>query len=162
MLTSRGDPFLNTGMTLDILSVEGKIPAVKELLINWEIGIEISCLRSLRIRTGILFGPDAFDKENELMTLVTSSGVVGDKKIDLGLEFRRDLEKLCLVGGTVDLMVSAIEVKKSLKELATISGSDETELPTVMEIGFEDFDLVEIRFLTPVQTFRMLDECWLK
>jgi len=85
---------LNTGTTLEILRVEGKVAFEKETLINWAIGIDIiSFLRRLRILAGMLFGPVDFDKENKLITLVTSSGVVGDRKMELGLGFLRKPEK---------------------------------------------------------------------
>ena len=67
-----------------------------------------------------------------------------------------------LVGGIADLIVSAIEVKKSLKELATVSGSDTTELPIDRDMGFVDLDFPEIRERTPAQIFCILVECWLK
>ena len=41
-----------------------------------------------------------------------------------------------LSGGICDLMVSAIEMKKSLKEFATIKGFDEIELSIEIETGF--------------------------
>ena len=81
--TSRGDPlFLNTGITLDTLSAQGKTPAEKDLLIKVEIGSEISRLSSLRTLTGILFGPEDFEAENEPITLAISSGDVGVKKME--------------------------------------------------------------------------------
>ena len=56
-----------------------------------------------------------------------------------------------------------MEVKKSLKELATVSGLEVTELSIVIEIGEADFsDLVKIRSRTPDQIFCMLLECLLK
>lgn len=57
-----------------------------------------------------------------------------------------------------DLIESAIEVKKSLKELATISGSEDIEFPVDIEIGLEDLDLPEINSRTPLQVLRMSAE----
>ena len=130
---------MNTGTTLEILRTEGKTPLVKDWLIKKEIGTEISCFKSFRILIGILFGPDDLDGENELITLVTSSGVVWDRNIELELRLRRNLEKWLYVGGISDLMESAIDVKKSLKELATVSGLVVTESPILIEIGEADF-----------------------
>ena len=65
--------------------------------------------------------------------------------------------------GISDLMESAIEVKKSLKELATVSGLEVTESPMLIEIGEADFpDSVKIKSRTPDQIFCMLLKCLLK
>ena len=85
--------FLNTGTTLEILRTEGKIPVAKDRLIKNDIGEEISFFNSFRTLIGILFGPDDFDSENELIILVTSSAVVLDRNMELILRLRRNLEK---------------------------------------------------------------------
>ena len=85
--------FLNTGTTLEILRTEGKIPVAKDRLIKNDIGEEISCFNSFRTLIGILFDPDDFDSENELIILVTSSAVVLDRNMELILRLRRNLEK---------------------------------------------------------------------
>ena len=59
-------------------------------------------------------------------------------------------------------MESAIDVKKSLKELATVSGLEVTESPTLIEIKEADFPDSKIRSQTPDQIFYMLLECNLK
>ena len=59
----------------------------------------------------------------------------------------------------VDLTLSATDVKKSLKVLATISGSEDMVLSIDKEMGFCVFlDLSEIKSLIPVQIFRILVE----
>ena len=45
----------------------------------------------------MLLGPEDLETEKELTTLATSSGVVGVKKIELGLRFQRKLAKFELV-----------------------------------------------------------------
>ena len=45
-----------------------------------------------------------------------------------------------------------MEVKKLLKQLATVSGLDVTESPIETEIGQLDFDFTEIKSRTPAQT----------
>jgi hypothetical protein len=61
---------------LEILKVEGNLPEENEELMRVDIGPEISALSSLRIWTGTLLGPVAFESEKELITLEISSGVV--------------------------------------------------------------------------------------
>ena len=102
-------------MTFETLSVEGNTPVSNERLIRVERGIEISCFKSLRILTGILLGPVDLDVDRELITLTISSGVEGTKNIECKLRLRRKSEKFLFVGGIVSLMVSAMDVKKSLK-----------------------------------------------
>ena len=58
------------------------------MLIKRDRGIEISCFKSLRMRTGMLLGPEDLESERELIILATSSGVVGAKKIEFGLRPR--------------------------------------------------------------------------
>ena len=84
---------MKIGTTLEILSVEGKIPVAKDLLINIEIGSEISGFSSFRILTGMLLGPVDLEVEKEPITLAISSGVVGLKKIECGFGVPRNLEK---------------------------------------------------------------------
>ena len=78
----------------------------------------------------MLLSPVDFEAENEPITLTTSSGVVWDRSIELKLRFQRNLEKWLYEGGISDLIVSAMDVKKSLKELATVSGLEVTMSPT--------------------------------
>jgi hypothetical protein len=121
------------------------------------------CLISLRILIGILLGPDDLLVENDSIILEISSEVVGDKKKVFAFRFLKKIEKWRLVDGIDDLTSSATDEKKSLKELDTVSGSEDIEFPTEMDIGFEDLeDLREIRFRTPDQTLYILEECWLK
>ena len=91
MPTSKGDPFLKTGIILVSF-------VSNDLLTSKDMGIEISCIRRLRILTGMLLGPVAMGP------------------------------------GMADLIESAIEVKKSLKELATISGSEDIEFPVDLSL----------------------------
>ena len=70
---------------------------------------------SFRILTGILLGPLDFEAEKDLIILMISSGLTGWRKIEFGLLFLRKLEKWWLEGGTVDLTLSATDVKKLLK-----------------------------------------------
>ena len=67
----------------------------------------------------MLLGPVDFEAENESVTLTTSSGVHWDRSIESKLWFRGNLEKWLYEGGISDLIVSVMDVKKSLKELAT-------------------------------------------
>ena len=87
---------LKTGITLETLSAEGKTPAEKDLLIKVEMGSEISRLSILRTLTGMLLGPEDFEVENEPITLVICSGVVGAKKWNEGLEFSRTWKNDCV------------------------------------------------------------------
>ena len=103
--------FLKTGITFETLSREGKVPLSIDMLNKRERGIEISCFKSLSMRTGMLWGPEDLEGERELIILTTSSGVVGVKKMELRLRFKRKSSKLRLVGGILVLIVSAIELK---------------------------------------------------
>ena len=78
----------------------------------------------------MLWGPDDFDSENDPIILATSSGVVGERKSEFGFLCLRKFEKWWLVLGIEDLTVSATDEKKSLNLLDTVTGFDETELPT--------------------------------
>ena len=53
----------------------------------------IPCVRRLRTLTGMLLGPVDFEGEKEPIILMTSSGEVGGRKIELGFLFFRNLEK---------------------------------------------------------------------
>ena len=86
MPTSKGDPFLKTGIILVSF-------VSNDLLTSKDMGIEISCIRRLRILTGMLLGPVDLEGEKEPIILMTSSGEVGDRKIELGFLFFRNLEK---------------------------------------------------------------------
>ena len=55
--------------------------------------------------------------------------------MEFKLRFCRKPEKCLCEGGISDLMVSAVDVKKLLKELATVSGSDVTVSPIEIDIG---------------------------
>ena len=70
------------------------MPVSIDILIKRDNGTEISCFKSLRIRTGMLLGPEDLQSEKELITLTTSSGVVGVKNIEFGLRLQRKLTKL--------------------------------------------------------------------
>ena len=74
-----------------ILRTEGKTPRLKDLLIKIDIGLEISRLRSFRILTGMLFGPEDLESEKLPIILVISTGVVGLRKKEL--RFLRNPEK---------------------------------------------------------------------
>ena len=76
-------------MTLEILSDVGNIPVSNDLLISVAIGLEMSRIKNFRILTGMLLGPFDFVAEKELIILMTSSLVVGDRKIGCGLRFFR-------------------------------------------------------------------------
>ena len=93
MPTSKGDPFLKTGIILVSFKLVGKIPVSNDLLTSKDMGIEISCIRRLRILTGMLLGPVDLEGEKEPIILMTSSGEVGGRKIELGFLFFRNLEK---------------------------------------------------------------------
>ena len=71
----------------------GNVPVSKDLLISFEIGIEISSQMSFRILTGMLLGPLDFETEKDLIILMISSGLTGWRKIEFGLLFLRKLEK---------------------------------------------------------------------
>jgi len=62
--------FLKTGTTLDTFRAEGKIPSSKDLLIKVAIGLDISCLSRFSILIGIVFGPEDFEAEKELIILI--------------------------------------------------------------------------------------------
>ena len=126
---------MKTGTTLEVLRRLGNIPVSKDLLISFEIGIEISSQMSFRILIGMLLGPLDFEAEKDLIILMTSSGLTGLRKIEFGLPFLRKSEKWRLEGGIADLTFSATDVKKSLKVLATVSGSEDMVLPIDKEMG---------------------------
>ena len=150
-------------MTLDTLNAEGKTPAEKDLLIKVEMGSEISRLSSLRTLTGMLLGPEDFEVENEPITLVISSGVVGAKKMEWGFGILKNLEKWLWLGGNLDLMVSAMDIKKSLKWLVTVSVFVVTLFPTEIDIlGAVLKVLEEIISRMPLQTFCIFLEFLLK
>lgn len=131
-------------MTSEILRTEGNSPVSKDLLIKVEIGLEISRFSSFRILIGMLFGPEDLDSEKFPIILVISSGVVGLRKRELGFLNLRNLEKWEFDGGILDLIVSATDVKKSLKWLATSSGLDEMEFPIDSEMGLQDLEDLEL------------------
>jgi hypothetical protein len=60
---------LKTGTTLEVLRRLGNIPVSKDLLMSFEIGIEIS--------SQMLLGPLDFEAEKDLIILMTSSGLTG-------------------------------------------------------------------------------------
>ena len=93
------------------MRTEGKTPVAKYLFIKIEIGFESSCLKKLRIFVGMLLSSDDLDVEKDPITLMTLSTVVGVRNIESGLQFLRNLEKWCEVGGMFFRMSSAIEVK---------------------------------------------------
>ena len=80
MPTSKGDPFLKTGIILVSF-------VSNDLLISKDMGIEISCIRRLRILTGMLLSPVDLEGEKEPIILMTSSGEVSDRKIELGFGY---------------------------------------------------------------------------
>ena len=59
MQQSNLEPFLKTGTTLAVLSIDGKEPQEKERLNKSASYIEISCFRRIKILIGILKGPQA-------------------------------------------------------------------------------------------------------
>ena len=119
--------------------------------------------RALRILTGgMLLGPVDFETEKELTIPMTSSWDTSDKNIELKFGFCKNCEKWWLVGGISDLILFATELKKSLKESATFTGSVITELLTLRDMGLDPFSFPEIKDQTPFQTFCILRECKLK
>ena len=70
------------------------MPVSIDILIKRDNGTEISCFKSLRIRTGMLLGPEDLQSEKELITLTTSSGVVGVKKIRVWVTVTEKIDKV--------------------------------------------------------------------
>jgi len=54
---------------IDTFRAEGKIPS-KDQLIKVAIGLDISCLSRFSILIGIVFGPEDFEAEKELIILI--------------------------------------------------------------------------------------------
>jgi len=130
------------------------MPVRKELLINVEIGTDISCLSSLRILFGILWGPHDLLIEKEPITFDISCEVVGRKRRECRLGSFIKLLKWLNEGGILSRIESAIVVKKSLKALATVSGSDDKASPSIIEIGGFELSLAEIKSQISEQTLR--------
>ena len=126
----------------------------KELFINVEIGTDTSLLSSLRILLGILWEPLALLIEKEPITFDISCEVVGCKRRECKLGSFIKLLKWLNEGGILAQIESAIVVKKSLKVLATVSGSDDRALPLIVEIGDFELSLAEIKSQIPEQTLR--------
>jgi len=71
----------------------------------------------------------------------------------------RNPEKWLREGGNLDVISPAIEVKKSLKQLATVSDLEITDPLMNKEMGVEEqLDLTEIMSRTPDHTFCILFE----
>ena len=83
MQQSNLEPFLKTGTTLAVLSIDGKEPEEKERLSKSATCIEISCFRRIKILFGILKGPQASLILREDMILAISSMSVGWINIEL-------------------------------------------------------------------------------
>ena len=73
MQQSNLEPFLKTGTTLTILSIDGKKPEEKERLNKSASYLEIFCFRTIKILFGILKGPQALWIPREDMMLAISS-----------------------------------------------------------------------------------------
>ena len=73
-------PFLNTGMTLAILSLSGKIPVSKDSLIKVEWLTEMRESEIFSNFIGILFGPQDLPFFRDWITDDTSSEVQGVMK----------------------------------------------------------------------------------
>ena len=154
---SKDEPFLKTGTILESFNDEGNCPVVKERLIISARGGEISGQINFKIFVGILFGPDALLGGIEWINLDTSSGVTGERNIDLGLGWFKNDEKCLSVRGILDLIVSATELKYELNSLATAKELEVTASPILSEIGLAEVEVLrEIIFLTPCQIFRIL------
>ena len=83
MQQSNLEPFLKTGTTLAVLSIDGKEPEEKERLNKSASCKEISCFRRIKILFGILKGPQALLILREDMMLAISSLSVGWINIEL-------------------------------------------------------------------------------
>ena len=83
MQQSNLEPFLKTGTTLAVLSIDGKEPEEKERLNKSASCIEISCFRRIKILFQILKGPQALMVLKEDMMLAISSLSVGWINIEL-------------------------------------------------------------------------------
>ena len=69
------------------------------------------------------------------------------KKIEFKFGFLKNCEKMMI--RNFNLMLSATELKKSLKESATSTGS----VSTMREMGLDAFFFPEIKERTPLQAF---------
>ena len=72
--------FLWSGITFAIFSKSGNSPVSKHKLINLDSQKEKNSLKAFRINTGIPLGPEDFFWSNPSINLLTSSGIVGERK----------------------------------------------------------------------------------
>ena len=107
---------MKTGMTFEVLSIDGKIPVTNDIFTSYIIGLEMLQARTLRILTGILLGPVDFETEKDLTMPMTSSWDTGDKNIE-NLDFTKIVKNDdYIVEGISNLLLFATELKKSLKD----------------------------------------------
>ena len=83
MQQSNLEPFLKTGITFAVLSINGKVSEEKEKLNKSASCKEISCFRRIKILFGILKGAQALVILREDMMLAISSLSVGWINIEL-------------------------------------------------------------------------------
>ncbi len=81
--------FLNTGITLVSLRIEGKEPVSKERLKRKDKGPERSNFKRLMIFGGMLLGPDDLLRVNELIVSKTSAGLTRSRKMEFPMRFLR-------------------------------------------------------------------------
>jgi len=81
----------------------------------------------------MLLGPDDLLDDKDKLDSETSSGVIGERNIELGFRVLRKEG-----GGTWDLIDLAIEEKYELKEFATSTGLEVTAPFIFNDIGFRD------------------------
>ena len=103
---------------------------------------------------GILLGPDALLLDSEDMQEETSVAVTGQRNIDLLTGCFKKCSKLLYFGGNLALIVLAIEEKKLLNSLATVTGSEVVLLFIDREIFADEIkDFNVMISLTPFQIF---------
>ena len=100
----------------------GNLPIKKERFTKSTRGDEISTKTSLSILVGILLGPEPFERGIEEISWATWSEVTGVRKIEFKSGWFKNEVKCLSQFGILDLIVSAAEEKKELKEFATRIG----------------------------------------
>ena len=121
-------------MVLTILREEGKMPVSKDRLMMFVSITEILFETQLKIWVGMLKSPVLLEWLRECIVLSISSGVTALRKKEFGeegsLTYSSKLPKL----GIFLCSLSAIELKKSLNELAISASS-----VTILSVTFREY-----------------------
>ena len=90
------ESYLCTGITLEVLSIEGKTPEEKVILNISDSWLEMSFLSNFNILIGILLGPtDLLESNDDMIFFISVLSVGGIEKEVLDLFLRKPEKCLC-------------------------------------------------------------------